>query len=89
MVVVVRMKREVFVSCVIFFVVLVIRVMQIHKIPDADFLLMVGQVVDKMMEKCAHFEECLHSLNCWRAGRQNLEGKKNEQTFIHLTGKGS
>ena len=69
--------------------VFVIRVMQMHKIQDADFFLVVGEVVDKMMEKCAHFEECLHSLSCWRTGRQNLEGKENRQIFIHRTGKGS
>lgn len=87
-VVVVVLKREVFVFGVVLFVVYVVGIVQFDKAHDADIFLMAGDVVDKMMEKCAHFEEGLHSLIARRTGRQNLEGKENGQVFFHFGGKG-
>ncbi len=88
-VVVVVLEREVFVFGVVCLVVFVVGIMQPDKFSNADFFLVAGNVVDKMMEKCAHFEEGLHSLIARRTGRQNLEGKKDGQVFFHFRGKGS
>ena len=89
LVVVVVLKREVFVFGVVFLVVFLVGIVQLHKIHDVDIFLMAGEVVDKMMKKCAHFEEGLHSLIARRTGRQNLEGKEYGQDFFHFRGKGS
>ena len=89
LVVVVVLKREVFVFGVVFLVVFVVEIVQLHKIHDADTFLVAGDVVEEMMEKCAHFEEGLHSPIDRRTGRQNLEGKKNGQVFFHIGDKGS
>lgn len=89
LVVVVVVKRKIFVFSMVCLVVFVAGIVQIHKIHDADFFLVAGDVMDKMMKKCAHFEEGLHSLACWRTGRQNLEGKEDGQIFFHFRGKGS
>ena len=74
---------------VVALVVFVVGIVQLHKIHDADFFLVASDVVNKMMEKCAHFEEGLHSLIAWRTGRQNLEGKEYGQIFFHFGSKGS
>lgn len=81
------LKREILVSGEVCLVVFVVGIVQMHKIHDADFFLVAGEVLDKMMEKCAHFEEGLHSITCRRTGRQNLECKENEQIFFHFEGK--
>jgi hypothetical protein len=76
------LEGEVFVSCVVSLVVFVLGIVQLDKIHDADIFLVAGDVVEKMMEKCAHFEECLHSLIDRRTSRQNLEGKKMGKYFF-------
>lgn len=86
--VVVVLERQVFMFGVFCLVVVVVKIVQLDKIQQSDFLLMTGKVMDKMMEKCAHFQEGLHSLATWRTGRQNLEGKTNEQVFFHCGNKG-
>ncbi len=85
---VVVLEGEVFVSGVVCLVVFVVRIMQLHKIHDSHFFLVAGEVLDKMMEKCAHFEDGLHSMTCRRTDRQNLEGKENGQIFFHFERKG-
>ena len=89
LVVVVVLEGEVFVFGVICLVVFVVEIVQLHKTHDADIFLVAGDVVEKMMKKCAHFEEGLHSLIARRTGRQNLEGKKDGQVFFHRRGEGS
>lgn len=39
--------------CMVCFVVFVVRVMQLHKINDADFFLMASDVMKEMVEKLA------------------------------------
>lgn len=87
LVLVVVREGKVFVFLVVFFVVVVFRIMQLYKTHYADIFLMASDVVEKMMEKCAHFEEGLHSLIARRTGHQNLEGKKDGQKFFHFGGK--
>ncbi|MBK9338625.1 MAG: hypothetical protein IPM98_19685 [Lewinellaceae bacterium] len=72
---------------VVCLVVFVVGIVQPHKIYDADFFLVADNVVGKMMEKCTHLEDVLHSLTCWRTGRQNLKGKEDGQNFLHRRGK--
>lgn len=89
LVVVVVLEGEVCVFGVVFLVVLVVGIVQFDKAHDADIFLMADDVVGKMMKKCAHFHDSMHSLNCWRTGRQNLQSKEDGQEFFHLRGKGS
>ena len=85
---VVVVEWQFFVFVVVFFVVFVVGIVQLHKIHNTYLLLLTSKVMDKMMKKCAHFEEGLHSLTSWRTGRQNLEGKEDGQKFFHFRGKG-
>lgn len=89
LVVVAVLEGEIFVFGVVCLVVFVVGIVQLHKIHDADIFLMAGEVVEEMVEKCAHFEKGLHSLIARRTGRQNLESKENRQIFFHFGGKGS
>ncbi len=86
---VVVLEGEVFVFGVVCLVVFVVGIVQLHKIHDAEIFLMAGEVMEKMMEKCAHFQEGLQSLIARRTGRQNLERKEDEQIFFHFRGEGS
>jgi hypothetical protein len=89
LVVVVMLEGEVLVFGVICLVVLVVGVVQFHKIHDADVLLVRGGVVKEMMKKCANLEKRLHTLPLRRTRRQNLEGKEDEHVFFHRAAKGS
>ena len=88
-VVMVVVKGEFFVFAVVFLVVFVVGIMRLHKIHDANIFLLAGYVVEEMMEKCAHFEEGLHSLIARQTGRQHLKSKEDEHKFFHFRGKGS
>ncbi len=56
--------------CMVCLVVFVVRVMQLHKINDADFFLMASNVMKEMVEKLAKLYHCLHALIGRRGGRQ-------------------
>lgn len=87
--VVVVLEGQVFVLVVVGFVVMVVGIVQLHKTSNANVFLIAGKMVEKMMKKCAHFEDGLHSLIARRTGRQNLEGKEYGQEFFHFRGKDS
>lgn len=80
---VVVLEREIFVFGVVCLVVFVVKIVQLDEINDADIFLMAGYVVDKMMEKCAHFHDSQHTLIAWRTGRQNLESQEYREVFFH------
>lgn len=87
--VMVMMEWQFFVFGVVCFVVVVVGIVQLHIIHNADIFLLASEVVYKMMEKCTHFEEGLQSTIGWRTGCQNLESKENGYKFLHFRGKGS
>jgi hypothetical protein len=87
--VVVVLEGQVFVFAVVCLVVFVVGIVQLNKIHDADIFLVAGDVVDKMMEKRADFEEGMHSIIVRRTCRQNLKSKKQGQVFFHCKGKDS
>ena len=83
------LEGQVFVFAVVCLVVFVVGIVQLNKIHDADIFLVAGDVVDKMMEKRADFEEGMNSSIVRRTCRQNLESKKQGQVFFHCKGKDS
>ncbi len=83
LVVVVTLKREVFVVGVAFFVVLIVAIVQMHKIHDADFSLVTVEVMQKVMKKCARFDNSPHNLMSWRAHCQHQGRKEYRTVFLH------
>ena len=56
LVVVMMLEGEFFMLGVVFLVVFMIGIMQLHKIHYADFFIMADEVVYKMIEKCTRFD---------------------------------
>ncbi len=83
LVVVVVLKREVFVFGVVFLVVFVVEIVQLHEIHDANIFLMAGDVMDKMIEKCAQFDNALNSLIGRRGSRQQQQSHDYGKGFFH------
>ena len=61
---------------VVFLVVFVVRIVQLHKIKDADVFLVTSHVMYEVMEKFAQFDNALNALIARRGSRQNQECKE-------------
>lgn len=70
------LKRKFSMFGVVFLVVFVVGVMQLHEINDAYFFLVASDVMYEVMEKFAQFDNALNALIARRGSRQNQECKE-------------